>query len=89
MKIWTNRGQTFDVEWIWGPLLGTDQLMLEMEDSRSIEEIAQDFDGLETISRKSESEGDAVYTGYNTLVSVIRDTAKGTARLTLERSDAA
>lgn len=87
MTIWTNRGQTFDVNWAWPPR-NTNRLMIEMKDSRSIEEIAQDFDGLVTISRKSETEGDAVYTGYDTLVSVIKDTAKGTVQLTLERSDA-
>lgn len=88
MTITTNRGKTFDVNWAWPPR-NTNRLMIELKDTRPIAEIAEDFDGLETISRESETEGNAVYTGYSTLISIVKDTSKGTAQLTLERSDAA
>ena len=88
MTITTNTGKTFDVNWAWPPR-NTNKLMIEMKDTRPIQEIAADFDGLESISRESETEGNAVYTGYGTLVGVIRDTMKGTVQLTLERNDAA
>ena len=88
MRITTNRGKTFDVNYAFAPTSkGT--CMMEILDNRPIAEVAADFDGLETISRESENEGNAVYTGYDTLVSVFRNTAKGTVQLTLERSDAA
>lgn len=87
MTIMTNRGQTFDVNFAYAPT-SMGQCMIELKDSRGVSDIAQDFEGLEKISRKSENEGDAEYIGYDVLVSVQRDIKKGTALLTLERSNA-
>lgn len=87
MTITTSRGQTFDVNWAWATA-GKDQLMIELRDKRSVWEIAEDFDGLVKIERKSEEEGDATYTGYDVLMSVTRNRKNGTALLTLERSEA-
>lgn len=88
MTITTNRGKTFEAVWAWA-MSNTNQLMMELRDTRPIYKIAKDFDGLTTIDRKSEEEGDATYTGYDTLVMAVRDRKNGTVRLTLERSDAA
>jgi len=63
-------------------------LRIELKDARDVSEIASDFEGLEKIDRKSENEGDAVYIGFDTLISVTRNIKKGTALLTLERSKA-
>ena len=84
MQVTTNRGQTFNVNWAWETKDG--QLMIELPDERSIAEIAQDFDGLTMIERKSEEEGDRPYIGFNKLTSVIQDTDNGTALLSLKRS---
>lgn len=87
MTIMTNRGQTFDVNFAYAPT-SKGRCMIELKDSRDVSEIAQDFEGLTKISRKSENEGDAVYEGYDVLVSVQRNIQDGTALLTLERSNA-
>lgn len=84
MKIMTNRGQMFDADWAWAE---DDVLRMELKDSRDVSEIAQDFEGLTKISRKSENEGDAVYEGYDVLVSVQRNIQDGTALLTLCRKE--
>lgn len=82
MIIRTNRGQTFDVNWAWVPR-DTNRLMIELNDARSIEEIAQDFDRLTTIERESETEGNKVYIGYEKLIGVVCDPDKGTVQLTM------
>lgn len=87
MTITTSRGQTFNVNWAWAQE-DENRLMIELPETRSIGEIAADFDGLEKIDRRSESEGDRVYEGYDALTRVIKDTDKGTALLTMERSAA-
>lgn len=86
MTITTNRGKTFDVNWAWA-MKDSNRLMIELPDKRSVSEIAEDFDGLTRIDRKSKEEGDKVYTGYTMLTRVIKDTEKGTALVTLERGD--
>ena len=86
MQVTTNRGQTFDVNWAWEHKNGP--LMIELKEERNIGEIADDFDGLARIERKSEEEGDATYSGFDVLVSVTRNRKNGTVLLTLERSAA-
>lgn len=83
MQVSTNRGQTFDVNWAWEHKNGP--LMIELKEDRSIGEIADDFDGLVRIERKSEEEGDATYSGFDVLVSVTRNRKNGTVLLTLEK----
>lgn len=84
MTITTNRGKTFDVNWAWAD---DERLRIEYPDTRSIVDIAEDFEGLNRIDRKSEEEGDKVYTGYTRLTGLNRNTKKGTVLVTLERSD--
>ena len=83
MTITTNRGQEFKVNWAWATSDG--RLMIELPDTRSIAEIAEDFDGLVKIERKSEYEGDATYIGYDMLTSVVMDSEKRTALLVLRK----
>lgn len=87
MTITTSKGKTLDVNWIWGPLRGTNQVMIDFADARKIGEIAQDFEGCETIEKTdAKREGvKEVYAGYTELVSVIRERASGTVRVTLEK----
>lgn len=90
MQITTSKGKTFNINWIWGPLRGKNQTMIELKDDRALSEIAADFDGLETITKTDETRGQDVkeiFTGYTNLVTIIRDTAKGTVRLVLEKRD--
>ncbi len=85
MTITTSRGQTFDVNWAWASHTKK-QLRIELNDTRCIADIAADFDGLETISRKSDTEGDKLYEGYNRLTAVLQNTASGTVQLILEKA---
>ena len=85
MTITTNRGQEFKVNWAWADE-ETGILRIELPDTRTIGEIAEDFDGLGKIERKSEEEGDKVYMGYNVLSRVIRNIEKGTVQLTMEKN---
>ena len=85
MKITTSKGKTFDVNWIWWPLRGTAQLMIDMEDVRTISEIALDFEGVDRIVKTDERRGvEESYTGYTQLVGVIRERTTGTVRNTME-----
>lgn len=86
MIIKTSKGKTFDASWIFGPLRGTGELMIEMKDTRLISEIAADFEGLESI-RAYQREGEPVtlYEGYARLTAVDPGTDDGSVRLTLRR----
>lgn len=87
MKIRTSKGNEYNINWIWGPLRGTNQVMIDMEDSRSASEIAKELEGCETIEKTDENRGGVkeVYEGYTEVVSVIRERASGTVRVTLEK----
>lgn len=85
MTVTTNRGQTFDANWAWANE-GQNRLMIELKnETHSVEEIAAAFDGLSTVSRKSEEEGDATYAEYDTLVGVSRNVEQRTVLLTLRK----
>ena len=84
MKITTSKGKTFDANWIWGPLRGTNQLMIDMKDGRRISEIAQDFEGVDRIVKTDERRGvEESYTGYTQLEGIVRENATGTVRITM------
>lgn len=87
MQITTSKGMTRDINWIWGPLLGTSQIMIDFADTRSISEIAQEFEGCRTIEKTEpiRSGVKEVFEGYTEIVSVIRERATGTVRVTLEK----
>ena len=85
MTIMTSRGKTFDVDWAWAPVGMEKKLMIQYEDERPISEIANDFEGLQSIQRNDENEGNVPYEGYIKLVSVVlRD---GKAQIALKRGD--
>lgn len=85
MQITTSKGKKLDVNWIWGPLRGTNQLMIDMTDDRTIREIAQDFEGVDKITKTDERRGvEEVYSGYTEIVGIIRERATSTVRITME-----
>jgi hypothetical protein len=84
MTVTTNRGETFKVNWAWAT--SDERLMIELPSTERIADIAECFDGLTKVERKSEYEGDATYIGYDVLTSVIKDTEKGTILLSMKRS---
>lgn len=86
MTITTDKGKTFDVNFAWGPVRwnGAQRLMIELaKDARALSEICADFEGVKTIERKDEDEGDMTFTGYTDLVSASRDRSRGTVTLAL------
>ena len=89
MTITTNTGKTFDVTFVGEMLMNERRLLIEYSDVRPLSAIASDFDGLETITKSDIDRpcNDEIYNGFNRLVEVHRNTAAGTVRLTLERSD--
>lgn len=92
MQITTSKNKVFSVEFIGALFRDGSRVMIELADERPLAEIAADFDGLESIKAEKEvSKTTAkvyeMYEGYGKLVSIQRNKAVGTVRLTLERSE--
>ena len=87
MTVTTSRGKTFDVEWMWGPVSSTGQLMIQLRDARALSKIAKDFEGCETFHRASELEGDMDFDGYTRLAGISRTqgAAGEVVQITLEK----
>lgn len=87
MKIRTSKGSEFSVNWIWGPLQGTNQIMIDFTDTRSVKEIAAELEGCDVIEREDERRKGVkeVYEGYTEVVSVIRERLTSSVRVTLEK----
>lgn len=75
MQLTTSKGKTFSVDWMWGPTIVGQNVMLQLEDSRSISAIAKDFEGVETFKTFNEETGlEAVYENYTSVESISRST---------------
>ena len=86
MTITTDKRRTFDVNWAWGPVRSTGDLMIELSsDSRPLSQICADFEGVQTFERKDKHEGDMTFFGYTELVSAMRDRSNGSVVLTLRK----
>ena len=87
MTVTTSRGKTFDVDWMWGPLSDSGELMLQYHDTRQMASIAKDFDGIDHFHRESETEGDIDFDGYTRIMSIVRvnNGAPDTIRITLSK----
>lgn len=72
MKIETSKGKTYEVDWIDGPTITSGTVLLQMDDSRPLPEIATEFDGLARIERYSDTQGDKTFEGYSELKSISR-----------------
>lgn len=89
MQIKTSKGGTFDVIFADKLLRNGSKIMIELADDRPFEEIAADFDGLETVTRLDAPDIDHVFRGYSRLVGMQINEDAGTVRLTLKKGDAA
>lgn len=89
MKILTNDGKTFDITFIGALLRDGNRVMIELKDDRTLSEIAADFENLETITKTDSARPNVkeVFEGFTQLVSIQRNKATGTVRLTLEKGD--
>lgn len=72
MKLTTSKGNEYTVDWIDGPTITSGAVMLQMQDVRSLAEIAGEFDGLEWLKRESENQGNKEFCGYNVLQHISR-----------------
>jgi hypothetical protein len=72
MEIKTSQNKTYPVKWIDTSILNEAALALQMTDTRSLPEIAAEFDGLTEIVRKDENQGDKTFPGFSVLVGIKR-----------------
>ena len=86
MTVKTDRRKTFDVNYAWGPVRSTGELMIELTaDARPLSQIAADFEGVQAFEREDENEGNMTFEGYTELVSVVRDRTRGAVLLALRK----
>ena len=85
MRIETNKGKSYEINAI-APYTHKNQILIDMNDDRPFSEIAIDFDGVETITRKMVDDGSAYekYEGYTKLFSITR-VANDRIRITLAK----
>lgn len=85
MRIETNKGKSYEINAI-APYTHKNQILIDMNDDRPFSEIATDFDGVETITRKMVDDGSAYekYEGYTKLFSITK-IANDRVRITLAK----
>ncbi len=71
MQLKTSKNREYSVDWIDTVTAGG--VYMQMVDSRSLAEIAEEFDGLEWLERYDENQGDKRFDGYNTLTMIRRE----------------
>lgn len=86
MKLTTSKGKTYDVEWVDGPTTISGTVILCMHDARRLPEIAAEFDGLESLKRESEDQGNKTWTGFTALNRISRN-ADGYVQIALAREN--
>lgn len=85
MKLETSKGKTFDIRVICTSLRSPNKVLIELEDSRPLADIAAEFDGLDMLRAIETENVYQVYEGFSKLVGIQRNTDAGTVRLTLEK----
>lgn len=87
MKIETSRGKTFDAEFVCLPLRDKSKAIIELNDTRSLAEIAADLDGLEWLKKIDDGNGSVyeVFEGFNRLIGIQRDLSDDGVRVTLSK----
>lgn len=86
MKITTNKGKTFDVNWAFGPTSASGSLMIELADNRHLSEIAADFEDNSKIEKTDKTKPGVteVYEGFTELVAIQRN-KNGSVLVKLEK----
>lgn len=70
MNLRMSNGKSFNILWIGGPVGPSRAIMLSYYDSRSISEIASDFENVEKYEYYPEDRAGEVYEGYTLLSGV-------------------
>lgn len=86
MKITTNKGKTFDVNWAFGPTSASGSLMIEIPDNRLLSEISADFEGNGKIEKTDKAKPGVteVYEGFTELT-IIQRNKNGSVFVKLEK----
>lgn len=89
MKVTTDGGKTFTVDWLVGPLSGTNAVMMQFHDPRPLSEIAADVDGVKRFVQHDDAGEDVDYDGYTRLMSIVRarNGGKDTVRIAVEQEE--
>jgi hypothetical protein len=85
MKLKTSKGKTYEVDWVDVASLTSGHLFAQLRDERPLFEIAEEFDGLEWLERKSETQGDKRFEGFNRLISISRNAVHNAVQLTFSK----
>ena len=90
MTITLNNGKAFAINFICVPLRNGNRVLIDLDDGRTLSEIAADFEGAQTITKTASNNPNVkeVFEGFTKLVGIQRNAEAGTVRLTLERSAA-
>ena len=72
MKLLTSKGNEYKVDWIEVATIVSNELLLQMNDARSLSVIAGEFEGLEWMKRESELQGEKEFNGFTKLNRIYR-----------------
>ena len=86
MKLTTSKGNEYTVDWIDGATIISNEVILQMDDARSIAVIAGEFDGLEWAKRECKLQGDKEFKGFNVLNRIYR-LSNGKVQIALGRGE--
>lgn len=70
MILKTNKGNTFFIDWMWGPVGLSGELMMQYQTSKTLKEIAEEFEGCNYFETDDENEGHHVFEDWDTLTSI-------------------
>lgn len=80
-------GMTYEIDFITSLSNEKSQIIIEFDDSRLLSEIAADFEGRETIIRKTNNQPEisTTYSGFTELIDIRRNQANQSVRITLKK----
>lgn len=81
----TSTGKTFDASPALVSVRNSSRLMMDIVDSRTVSEVAADFEGVEKLTQEDAQHVDHVYKGYTVLAAASRNKSDGSVRVTLEK----
>lgn len=82
MQLKTSNGNTYDIDWIDTVITG--ELIMQMQNTQRLPDIAAEFDGLDWLQRIDENQGDKRFEGFRRLIA-IRFTGNDRVMLTLQK----
>lgn len=84
MRLTTSKGNEYTVDWIDESVI-SNEVLLQMDDARSLSVIAGEFDGLEWLKRECNIQGNKEFNGFSKLVRIFR-LSNGKVQIALSKS---